>query len=48
MTDGLTLNFLVLGDDADWAEVLDTITDHVASLVREETGDMLRPEVRAW
>ena len=35
MTDGLTLNFLVLGDDAAWADVLDTITDHVAGLVRE-------------
>jgi AcrR family transcriptional regulator len=36
MTDGLTLNFLVLGDDATWADILDTITDHVAGLVREE------------
>ncbi|MDX3519193.1 TetR/AcrR family transcriptional regulator [Streptomyces scabiei] len=36
MTDGLTLNFLVLGDDAAWADILDTITDHVAGLVREE------------
>ncbi|WP_413760210.1 TetR/AcrR family transcriptional regulator [Streptomyces sp. MMBL 11-3] len=35
MTDGLTLNFLVLGDDAAWAEILDTITDHVAGLVRD-------------
>ncbi|NGO46314.1 TetR/AcrR family transcriptional regulator [Streptomyces ureilyticus] len=36
MTDGLTLNFLVLGDDAAWADILDTITDHVAGLVRDE------------
>ncbi|MBD9726217.1 TetR/AcrR family transcriptional regulator [Streptomyces caniscabiei] len=36
MTDGLTLNFLVLGDDAAWTDILDTITDHVAGLVREE------------
>ncbi|UUU20372.1 TetR/AcrR family transcriptional regulator [Streptomyces sp. DSM 40750] len=36
MTDGLTLNFLVLGDDATWTDILDTITDHVAGLVREE------------
>ncbi|WP_338899586.1 TetR family transcriptional regulator C-terminal domain-containing protein [Streptomyces sp. TG1A-60] len=36
MTDGLTLNFLVLGDDTAWADILDTITDHVAGLVREE------------
>jgi len=35
MTDGLTLNFLVLGDDSAWAGVLGTITDHVAGLVRE-------------
>ena len=36
MTDGLTLNFLVLGDDTTWTDILDTITDHVAGLVREE------------
>ncbi|MFF9773825.1 TetR/AcrR family transcriptional regulator [Streptomyces sp. NPDC013978] len=36
MTDGLTLNFLVLGDDAAWTNILDTITDHVAGLVQEE------------
>ncbi|MGW0838598.1 TetR/AcrR family transcriptional regulator [Streptomyces sp. NPDC002787] len=36
MTDGLTLNYLVLGADAAWADVLDTIVDHVAGLVREE------------
>lgn len=35
-TDGLTLNFLVLGDDTAWTDILDTITDHVAGLVREE------------
>ena len=36
MTDGLTLNFLVLGDDAAWTDILDTITEHVAGMVREE------------
>jgi AcrR family transcriptional regulator len=36
MTDGLTLNFLVLGDDTTAACILDTITDHVAALVEEE------------
>ena len=35
MTDGLTLNYLVLGDDAAWTGILDTVTAHVASLVRE-------------
>ncbi|MFE9028977.1 TetR/AcrR family transcriptional regulator [Streptomyces iakyrus] len=36
MTDGLTLNYLVLGDDAAWTAVLDTVTAHVAGLVRED------------
>ncbi|QFQ95710.1 TetR family transcriptional regulator [Streptomyces phaeolivaceus] len=36
MTDGLTLNYLVLGSDTTWTDILDTITDHVAGLVREE------------
>ncbi|KOX00725.1 transcriptional regulator [Streptomyces sp. NRRL B-1140] len=35
MTDGLTLNYLVLGDDPAWAGSLDTVTAHVAGLVRE-------------
>ncbi|MFF3378843.1 TetR/AcrR family transcriptional regulator [Streptomyces sp. NPDC002680] len=35
MTDGLTLNFLALGDEKACVEILDTVTDHVASLVRE-------------
>ncbi|MEU6734424.1 TetR/AcrR family transcriptional regulator [Streptomyces physcomitrii] len=34
MTDGLTLNFLVLGDEEGAAEVLDTTADHVLALVR--------------
>ncbi|MBT2450978.1 TetR family transcriptional regulator [Streptomyces sp. ISL-43] len=34
MTDGVTLNFLVLGDDKAAAEILDMVTDHVAALVR--------------
>ncbi|MEU7720136.1 TetR/AcrR family transcriptional regulator [Streptomyces tibetensis] len=32
MTDGLTLNFLVLGDDSAWTGILDTVTAHVAGL----------------
>ncbi|MEU6683543.1 TetR/AcrR family transcriptional regulator [Streptomyces sp. NPDC046832] len=35
MTDGLTLNYLVLGDDSAWTGILDTVTAHVAGLVRE-------------
>lgn len=34
MTDGLTLNYLVLGDAAAWADILDTVTAHIAGLVR--------------
>ncbi|WP_328924473.1 TetR/AcrR family transcriptional regulator [Streptomyces sp. NBC_00190] len=33
MTDGLTLSLLVLGQDAASADILDTLTDHVAGLV---------------
>ncbi|MGW5849771.1 TetR/AcrR family transcriptional regulator [Streptomyces sp. NPDC055254] len=36
MTDGLTVNFLVLGNDTAAADVLDMITDHVAGLAGEE------------
>ncbi|MFJ2925308.1 TetR/AcrR family transcriptional regulator [Streptomyces massasporeus] len=35
MTDGLTLNHLVLGDDSAWTGVLDMVTAHVAGLVHE-------------
>ncbi|MCF1592820.1 TetR/AcrR family transcriptional regulator [Streptomyces muensis] len=35
MTDGLTLNYLVLGDDAAWTAILDTVTAHIAGLVQE-------------
>lgn len=35
MTDGLTLNFLVLGDEKAAAAILDMITDHVTGLVRD-------------
>ncbi|MFE7897205.1 TetR/AcrR family transcriptional regulator [Streptomyces sp. NPDC057424] len=35
MTDGLTLNYLVLGDDSAWTAILDTVTAHVAGLVHE-------------
>ncbi|MEV7521813.1 TetR/AcrR family transcriptional regulator [Streptomyces sp. NPDC091371] len=38
MTDGLTLNFLVLGDDKAAAEILDTMTEHVAALVSHDGG----------
>ncbi|MFF0064923.1 TetR/AcrR family transcriptional regulator [Streptomyces sp. NPDC005279] len=36
MTDGLTLNFLVLGDDTAAADILDTIADQVVGLVRDD------------
>ncbi|MFJ6795443.1 TetR/AcrR family transcriptional regulator [Streptomyces sp. NPDC091268] len=36
MTDGMTLNLLVLGNDEAAARILDLITDHVAGLVREQ------------
>lgn len=35
MTDGLTLNYLVLGDEAAWNGILDTVTAHIAGLVRQ-------------
>ncbi|MFD9333856.1 TetR/AcrR family transcriptional regulator [Streptomyces sp. NPDC060028] len=35
MTDGMTLNLLVLGNDEAAAEILDLITDHVAGLVHD-------------
>ncbi|MFJ8047750.1 TetR/AcrR family transcriptional regulator [Streptomyces luteogriseus] len=35
MTDGLTLNYLVLGDDTAWTGILDMVTAHVAGLVQE-------------
>ncbi|MBT2417033.1 TetR family transcriptional regulator C-terminal domain-containing protein [Streptomyces sp. ISL-22] len=35
MTDGLTLNYLVLGDEAACDGVLDTVTAHIAGLVHE-------------
>lgn len=36
MTDGLTLNFLVLGDATAAADILDTIADQVVGLVRDD------------
>ncbi|MFE7858179.1 TetR/AcrR family transcriptional regulator [Streptomyces sp. NPDC057403] len=33
VTDGLTLNFLVLGDESAWSEILDTVVAHIAGLV---------------
>ncbi|MDH6214218.1 TetR/AcrR family transcriptional regulator [Streptomyces pseudovenezuelae] len=38
MTDGLTLNYLVLGDESAWADILDTVTAHIAGLVHDEAG----------
>jgi AcrR family transcriptional regulator len=35
MTDGLTLNYLVLGDAAAWPDILDTVTAHIAGLVHD-------------
>ncbi|MFF0595147.1 TetR/AcrR family transcriptional regulator [Streptomyces antibioticus] len=34
MTDGLTLNYLVLGDEEAWTDILETVTAHIAGLVR--------------
>ncbi|MET7655757.1 MULTISPECIES: TetR/AcrR family transcriptional regulator [unclassified Streptomyces] len=36
MTDGLTLNYLVLGDAGAWTDILDTVTAHIAGLVMAE------------
>ncbi|MER5451523.1 TetR/AcrR family transcriptional regulator [Streptomyces sp. NPDC002766] len=33
VTDGLTLNFLVLGDESAWSDILDTVVAHIAHLV---------------
>ncbi|KKD04222.1 TetR/AcrR family transcriptional regulator [Streptomyces sp. WM6386] len=33
MTDGLTLNYLVLGDEGAWTDILGTVTAHIAGLV---------------
>ncbi|MFI6033228.1 TetR/AcrR family transcriptional regulator [Streptomyces sp. NPDC051315] len=38
VTDGLTLNYLVLGDDATWTGILDTVTAHIAGLVDADTS----------
>ena len=35
MTDGLTLNFLALGDEKTCVDIIDTVTGHVAALIRE-------------
>lgn len=35
MTDGLTLNFLALGDEQTCVDIIDTVTGHVAALIRE-------------
>lgn len=43
MTDGLTLNFLVLGDGTAAAAVLDVVTDHVAGLILDDTPVALAP-----
>ncbi|MCX5425410.1 TetR/AcrR family transcriptional regulator [Streptomyces sp. NBC_00078] len=36
MTDGLTLNHLVLGDESAWTDILDTVIDHIAGLVQDD------------
>ncbi|WP_327426732.1 MULTISPECIES: TetR/AcrR family transcriptional regulator [unclassified Streptomyces] len=36
MTDGLTLNYLVLGDESAWTEILDTLIGHIAGLVHDD------------
>ena len=36
MTDGLTLNYLVLGDESAWTDILDTVTAHIAGLVQDD------------
>jgi AcrR family transcriptional regulator len=46
MTDGLTLNYLVLGDEAAWTGVLDTVTAHIASLVMAD-GPVPAPDPAA-
>ncbi|MFJ3799401.1 TetR/AcrR family transcriptional regulator [Streptomyces sp. NPDC090088] len=33
VTDGLTLNYLVLGDESAWNDIFDTVTAHIAGLV---------------
>ncbi len=38
MTDGLTLNYLVLGDAAAWKDILETVTAHIAGLVQAPDG----------
>lgn len=36
MTDGLTLNYLVLGDESAWTGILDTLIAHIAGLVQDD------------
>ncbi|MFJ9537491.1 TetR/AcrR family transcriptional regulator [Streptomyces sp. NPDC101225] len=36
VTDGLTLNYLVLGDESAWSDILETVTAHIAGLARDE------------
>jgi hypothetical protein len=36
MTDGLTLNYLVLGDESAWTEILDTLIAHIAGPVHDD------------
>jgi AcrR family transcriptional regulator len=43
MTDGLTLNYLVLGDAATWTDILDTVTAHIAGLVQDDLRGDRRP-----
>ncbi|MDQ1050792.1 TetR/AcrR family transcriptional regulator [Streptomyces sp. V4I2] len=45
MTDGLTLNYLVLGDATTWTDILDTVTAHIAGLVDADSTSTPRPDV---
>ncbi|WP_369244628.1 TetR/AcrR family transcriptional regulator [Streptomyces sp. R41] len=36
MTDGLTLNYLVLGDESAWTDILETLIAHIAGLVHDD------------
>ncbi|MEU0075717.1 TetR/AcrR family transcriptional regulator [Streptomyces sp. NPDC006332] len=38
MTDGLTLNYLVLGDDMAWTDILATVTAQIAGLVDTDSA----------
>ncbi|MFE7168687.1 TetR/AcrR family transcriptional regulator [Streptomyces sp. NPDC057616] len=37
VTDGLTLNYLVLGDESAWSDILETVTAHITGLAEDGT-----------